>query len=222
MFDPTPTENLSWIYPSFAPGRTTMAHVDPSTATPVATRCARCQAALSESDRVTAGDRVFCSTCYEILKLQLRSGVASMSQDINYPMAVVGAALGGAVGVLAWWGVTVLTKIGFGLVAVVIGVLVGQGALRFAGGKRSVGLQGIAVVIGALSFLVAAYLVNMTFINELLAQRGETWRVTFPPAGLGMFYKVLAANFGIMKLVFLGIIVYEAWFIPRPIKLAKA
>jgi len=199
-----------------------MADVTPSQATPVATRCARCQSALSESDRVTAEDRVFCRTCYDILKLQLRSSVTSMSQDVNYPMAVVGAVLGGTVGALAWWGVTVLTKIGFGLVAVVIGVLVGHGALRFAGGKRSVGLQAIAVVVGALSFLVAADLVNMTFINEVLAQRGETWRVTFPPMGLGMFYKVLAANFGIMKVVFLGVIVYEAWFIPRPIKLVKS
>ena len=199
-----------------------MADATLPTATPTETRCARCRAALTENDRVTAGDRVFCRTCYDILKLELRRGVATMSEDINYPRAVLGAILGGVVGVLAWWGFTVLTKIGFGLVAVVIGVLVGHGALRFAGGKRSVGLQAIAVVVGALSFLVAAYLVNMTFINEVLAQRGETWRVTFPPMGLGMFYKVLAANFGIMKVVFLGVIVYEAWFIPRPIKLVKS
>jgi hypothetical protein len=199
-----------------------MADANPSTTTPVATRCGRCQSALSESERVTAGDRVFCRTCYDILKLQLRTGVAAMSQDINYPMAAVGAILGGIVGALAWWGVTVLTKIGFGLVAVVIGLLVGHGTLRFAGGKRSVGLQVLAVAVGALSFLVAVYLVNMTFINESLAQRGEAWRVNFPPAGLTMFYKVIAVNFGIMKLVFLGIIMYEAWFIPRPIKLPSA
>ena len=35
----------------------------------------------------------------------------------------------------------------------------------------------------------------------------------------GVTERVIAANFGIMKLVFLGIIVYEAWFIPRPVKL---
>ena len=191
-----------------------MADATPSTTTPSATRCGRCQAALNESERVTAGDRVFCRTCYDILKLQLRTGVAAMSQDINYPMAAVGA--------LAWWGVTVLTKIGFGLVAVVIGLLVGHGTLRFAGGKRSVGLQIMAVAVGTLSFLVAVYLVNMTFINELLAQRGDTLRVSFPPKGLAMFYNVIAANFGIMKLVFLAIIMYEAWFIPRPIKLPSA
>jgi hypothetical protein len=199
-----------------------MADANPSTTTPVATRCGRCQSALSESERVTAGDRVFCRTCYDILKLQLRTGVAAMSQDINYPMAAVGAILGGIVGALAWWGVTVLTKIGFGLVAVVIGLLVGHGTLRFAGGKRSVGLQVMAVAVGVLCFLVAVYLVNMTFINELLAQRGDALRVGFPPKGLAMFYNVIAANFGIMKLVFLGIIVYEAWFIPRPIKLPSA
>jgi len=193
---------------------------DANPATPVATRCGRCQAALSESERVTAGDRVFCRTCYDILKLQLRTGVAAMSQDINYPIAAIGAILGGTVGALAWWGLTVLTKIGFGLVAVVIGLLVGHGTLRFAGGKRSLGLQVLAVAVGALSFLVAVYLVNMTFFNEALAQRGEAWRVGFPPPSINVFYRVIAANFGIMKLVFLGVIVYEAWFIPRPIKLA--
>src|SRR4030095_1827643 len=133
----------------------------------------------------------------------------------------IGALLGGIVGVLAWWGITVLTKIGFGLVAVVIGLLVGHGTLLFAGGKRSRGLQLIAVVVGGLSFLVAVYLVNMTFINQALAQRGEGWRVGFPPPSLGVFYSVIAANFGIMKLVFLGIIMYEGWFIPRPIKPAS-
>lgn len=184
-----------------------------------ATRCGRCQAALSEGDRVPAGDRVFCRTCYDILKLQVRTGVAAMSQGINYPIAAIGAILGGIAGALAWWGLTVLTKIGFGLVAVVIGLLVGHGTLLFSRGKRSVGLQAMAVAVGALSFLVAVYLVNMTFINQALAQHGEAWRVGFPPASLNAFYQVIAANFGIMKLVFLGIIVYEAWFIPRPIKL---
>src|SRR2546425_1064146 len=94
-----------------------------------------------------------------------------------------------------------------------------DGAARGAGGKRSVGLQALSVAVGAVSFLVAAYLVNMTFINQALAQQGRPGRVPFPPASLGMFYHVLAANFGVMKLVFLAIVVYEAWIIPRPVKL---
>ena len=196
-----------------------MADVNESTTTPTAARCGRCQAALSETERVAAGDRVFCRTCYDILKLQLRTGVAAMSQDINYPFAAIGAILGGVVGALAWWGFTVLTGIGFGLVAVVIGFLVGHGTLLLAGGKRSFGLQMLAVTVGAVSFLVAVYLVNMTFINQALAQQGAAGRIGFPPASLSMLYQVIAANFGIMKLVFLGIVVYEGWVIPRPIKL---
>lgn len=196
-----------------------MADANPSAATPTGTRCARCQAALSERDRVPAQDRFFCRSCYEVLKLQLKRTVGAMSEDVNYPRALLGAVLGGVAGVLVWWGFTVLTKIGLGLVAVGIGFLVGHGAARGAGGKRSVGLQGLAVAVGAVSFLVAAYLVNMTFINQALAQQGQAFRVPFPPASLDMFYKVLAANFGVMKFVFLAIVMYEAWIIPRPVKL---
>src|SRR2546422_7385904 len=137
--------------------RTIMADANPPTATPTETRCARCRAALRESDRVTAEDRVFCRTCYDILKLELRRGVATMSEDINYPRAVLGAVLGGVVGVLAWWGFTVLTKIGFGLVAVVIGFLVGQGTARLAGRQRGGGLQAGSVAAGLGSFLVGGH-----------------------------------------------------------------
>ena len=73
-------------------------------------------------------------------------------------------------------------------------------------------------MVGALSFLVAAYLVNMTFINEILAKRGALGRVPFPPTSVDMFIQVLAANFGMMKLVVLAIVIYEAWTIARPIK----
>jgi len=120
---------------------------------------------------------------------------------------------------LAWWGFTALSGIGFGLVAVVIGVLAGHGAVRFSGGKRGPGLQAIAVAAGTLAFFVASYLVNMTFINHALQERGEAWRVPFPPNSLETFYRVIALNFGVMKLVFLGIVTWEAWTIPRLPKL---
>jgi len=191
----------------------------PPTDTPSGTHCARCEKRLTEGDRVTANDRVFCRSCYETLRFELQRAVAAMSENINYPMAALGAVLGGTAGALVWWGFTVLTKIGFGLLAVGIGFLVGHGAARFAGGKRSRGLQALSVAVGVLSFLVAAYLVNMTFINEILAARGAPGRVPFPPRSLIMFYRVLEANFGIMKLVFLAIVIYEAWIIPRPLKL---
>lgn len=191
----------------------------PPAETPSAATCARCEKTLTENDRVVANDRAFCRSCYETLTVELQRAVATMSEDVNYPMAALGAVLGGVAGVLVWWGFTVLTKIGLGLIAVAIGFLVGHGAVRFSGGKKSRGLQILSVVVGAVSFLVAAYLVNMTFINEMLAQQNDPRRVPFPPESLTMLYRVLEASFGIMKLVFLAIVIYEAWIIPRPVKL---
>jgi hypothetical protein len=190
-----------------------------------ATRCARCQTPLAANDAVTVDERAFCRTCSDIYRMQLRTrsaGRPSVKSDtVNYPVAALGAVLGGAVGTLAWWGVTALTKTGFGALAVVIGLVVGYGTLLFAGGKRSVGLQTLSLLTGIVSFLVAAYLVNMTLLNHLLAERGEAARVAFPPSSVETFYKVVAINFGIMKVAFLGVIAYLAWVVPRPLKLPQ-
>lgn len=178
--------------------------------------CAQCGRTLAAGDGVAAGDRTFCRGCYETLAEELRRGIAAMTTDVNYPLALVGAVLGGALGVGFWWGVTVLTNVAFGLVAIAIGWLVGQGAVRFAGGKRSRGLQALSVGVSLAAFAVASYLVNMTFINAELARRGDTWRVPFPPEDLGTFVGVVALGFGIMDLVFLAILLWQAWTIPRP------
>lgn len=190
-----------------------------------ATRCARCQTPLVANDVVTVNERAFCRTCSDIYKMQLGNRAPGRprikSDRVNYPMAALGAMLGGTVGALAWWGLTVLTRTGFGALAVIIGLVVGYGTLLFAGGRRSVGLQILSLVTGVLSFLVAAYLVNMTLLNQLLAERGEAARVAFPPMSLETFYKVVAMNFGIMKVAFLGVIAYLAWVVPRPLKLPQ-
>ena len=184
--------------------------------------CDRCERALTATDRVVAGDRVFCESCYETLSAEVRHAIDQLSSDIPYPMAALGAVLGGTAGALAWWGFTVVTHIGFGLIAVAIGYLVGWGALKFAGGKRSAGMQWLCVIVSLASFAAATYLVNMTFINQQLAARGETLRIGVPPASLDLFLKVISSNFGIMDVVFLGIAVYQAWAIPRPMTLPAA
>lgn len=183
--------------------------------------CARCERPVTADDRVEAGDRTFCRSCHETLQFQLRQTMEGMSRDVSYVRAGAGAVLGGALGIVLWWGFTVATNIAIGLVAVAIGFLVGHGAMRFAGGKRTVGLQVLAVGVAAACFVVATYLVNMTFINQELAGRGETWRVPFLPPNLDVFYRVVAAGFGMMDLVFLAIVMWEAWIIPRPLRLPE-
>ena len=196
------------------PDESTVASAAPET-------CDRCTRTLSPADRVPAADRVFCRSCYETLREEVRNAVEQMSSDVPYPLAVLGAVLGGIAGALSWWGFTVVTHIGFGLIAVAIGYLVGWGAVKFAGGKRSAGMQGLCVGVALVSFAAATYLVNMTFINQQLAVQHDSFRIAFPPPTLDLFVKVISTNFGIMDVVFLGIALYQAWSIPRPLTLAN-
>ena len=189
---------------------------------PMPETCAQCGRVLSPDDRVAAGDRAFCRSCYASLRAELEQAVTSMSSGIHYPNAVAGAVLGGAVGALAWWGFTVLTHLAFGLFAVAIGYLTGWGCVRFSGGKRSAGLQAVSVVVALASYAVATYLVNMTFLNRALAEQGKAFHIGFPPDDLGLFYAVVSTGFGLMDVVFLAIVVYEAWKIPRPPRLPRA
>ena len=192
---------------------------DPANPAPSEETCAQCRKVLTPNDRVASGDRAFCRSCYASLRVELERAVHVMSTDINYVNAAVGAILGGVAGTLAWWGFTVLTHISFGLVAVAIGYLVAKGAVRMSGGKRSRGLQALSVVVSLASFACASYLVNMTFINKALAERGDSYRVGFPPETLDQFERVTTAGAGLMDLVFLAIVIFEAWRIPRPIAL---
>jgi|KBSSwiStaDraftv2_1062776.scaffolds.fasta_scaffold377027_2 hypothetical protein len=182
--------------------------------------CAECGKALSAVDRVAAGDRVFCTSCHAMLRLEIEGAVQAMSEDINYANAALGAVLGGAVGVLAWWGFTVATGWSVGLIAVGLGWAVGAGTVRLSGGKRSQGLQILSAAVACASWVVASYLVNMTFINRAMAKEGGAGRVPVPPTSLEMAGTVLGAGFGLMDVVFLAIMVWEAWKWPRPIRLA--
>lgn len=179
--------------------------------------CAQCGNHITPDDRVAAGDRVFCRTCYASLRRELESAVQTMSEDIPYANATLGAVLGGGVGVLVWWGFTVATGWGIGLLAIGIGWAVGWGTVRFAGNKRSRELQFLAAGVAIISWVAAQYLVNTTFINRQLAKDGNSGRLPFLPESPEMFWMVFTAGFGVMDVVFLAIMVWEAWKMPRPI-----
>jgi hypothetical protein len=120
-----------------------------------------------------------------------------------------------------WWGFTVVTNIAFGLVAVVIGFAVGKAVVMFSGHKRHVNLQIMAVVISVLSFVCASYLVNRTFIHRALAEQGDDRVLPLLPDP-ALLFRVLQVGFGFMDLVFLAIVIWEAWRLPAPAKLASA
>lgn len=184
--------------------------------------CAECRGVLREGhDREVTDDGVFCRPCFNNLTAELRQALAAQGTDVNYPAALLGAVLGGAAGAAVWWGFTVVTSIAFGLVAIVIGVAVGKGVVLFSGSKRHFNLQILSVVVSVVAFFYATFLVNRTFIQRAFAKRGETLIIPLLPE-LDQFLRVVTAGFGIMDLVFLAIVVWEAWKIPAPIQLGGA
>jgi len=183
--------------------------------------CAECGRTLPEGEaRVQTEDAVFCETCFGNLKAQLEHALRQQSTDVNYPMALAGGVAGGAIGALVWWGFTVVTSIAFGLVAVVIGFAVGKGVTMFAEGKRSRGLQLLSSGVALVSFLYATYLVNRTFIQRAFAAEGESIALPWLPDG-ALFVQVVSAGFEAFDAVFLAIVVWQAWKMPAPVRLAS-
>jgi hypothetical protein len=193
---------------------------DPSAAQAI--QCAECGTLFNAGDDREVTDRgAFCRPCYNNLAAQVQQAIAAQSQDVNYSMALVGAVGGAVIGVLAWWGFTVVTHISFGLVAVVIGIAVGKGAVMLSGDKRSTGLQALSVSVSVVAFFYASYLVNRTFVHRAFEEEGVEGVLPLLPSP-GVFVEVIGLNFGFMDLIFLAIVVYEAWKIPAPISLAPA
>jgi hypothetical protein len=182
------------------------------------TVCLQCSRELrADEPHVAVQDGVFCEGCAGRLQAELSRLERSQSEGVNYPLSAVGGLVGGALGVLAWWGFTVMTKISFGLVAVVIGVAVGQGVLRVGGYRRTVGLQLLSATIAAVAFAVASFLVNRSFYNMAAVEQGFELLPLVPPLSLAL--EVLKMGASPMDLLFLGIVLYEAWRIPAPLRL---
>ena len=195
-------------------------HESDPTAEPVV--CLECDRPLEEGEeRMTTEEGAFCRPCYEALRRQVESALEAQGEGINWVNAALGAVLGGAAGAIAWWGFTVLTKISFGLIAVVIGIAVGKGILLFTGGKRSTGLQILSVGVSLAAFGYASYLVNRTFLLRAIAEDPRYVDATLPLfAAPEMMLEVITWNFGIMDVVFLAIVAWQAWKGPAPFRLA--
>lgn len=182
---------------------------------PTPETCLQCGRALDES-AVRTGEGGFCPACYAALRHRVEHLVRQQSEDIPWAGAAVGGVLGGAAGTLVWWGFTVATGIAFGLVAVVIGFATGWGVVRFAGGKRSRGLQFLSAGIALAAFLYATYLVNRSFFHRAADDQGMTAVLPLVPDG-DLFVEVLRAGFNLFDLVFLAIALWEAWRRPAPV-----
>lgn len=186
--------------------------------------CLECGRVLEENeDAVRTGEGLFCRPCYDRLTLQLDRAIRKQGEDVNYSGAAIGGVVGGALGAVIWWGFTVLTKISFGLVAVVIGFLVGKGVVLLSGGKRSQGLQVLSAGIAGVAYFYGQFLVNRTFLLQYWKDQGaDTLGFNIPLVPPPeVFVQIVKAGFGLFDLVFLAIVIFQAWRMPAPFKLRE-
>jgi hypothetical protein len=180
--------------------------------------CAQCETDIPAGQEVHTQNSVFCEPCFTQIKSILEESVAQQSLGINYLGAVLGGLGGGVLGALIWWGFVVLTEIQFGLVAIVIGWAVGKGVVLFSGHKKSLPLQLISVLLAFVSYGMATYWVSRTFVNEYYAEQGlEVTLPLIPPVAL--YLDVVISGFELFDLIFLAIVLFQAWKMPAPVKL---
>jgi len=195
--------------------------METSTATaqvPEHATCSQCHTVLSGTqDQVVTPEGIFCRPCSNNLRSERERLVQEQGRDVNYPMGLVGALLGGSAGVLAWWCITVWTNIAFGAVAILIGIAVGKGATLLVGDKRSRGLQVMSMAVAGVSFFYATYLVNRSFVQQALAKEGKEIALSFLP-NPHMLFTVISLNFDFLDTLFLAIVLWEAWKLTAPMK----
>jgi len=181
--------------------------------------CAQCECTLQPDFTVVTENASFCTGCYTALKDAVEQQVAAQTQGINWVGAVVGGLLGAFMGAGAWWLFTILTKWSFGLVAVAIGFAAGVGVVAGAGNKKARSLQVLSTLLAAVGYVMGHYWVVRTFVQREAESRGLVMDLPVIPEW-GLLQEIMM-NFGVMELIFLGIVLWQAWSIPNPTRLKK-
>ena len=114
--------------------------------------CAACQQPIAGT-YFQAGAATFCPRCRELVEAhqQVRPGLS------GFLLAVVLGALAAAAGSLLYFGIAALTGYNFGLIAIVVGYLVGRAVRKGSGGRGGLVYQLLAVFLTYTS-IVATYI----------------------------------------------------------------
>jgi hypothetical protein len=121
------------------------------TSTPTAgLSCAACQVPIGDTYFEING-KVACPNCQN----QIASAVASGGGALPFVTAALFGAVAGAVGAVVWYFVREVTKLEIGLIAIVVGILVGNAVRRGSGNRGGLAYQVLAVVLTYLAIVSA-------------------------------------------------------------------
>jgi hypothetical protein len=114
---------------------------------------------------------------------------------------------------IVWYAVVTISQYQLGIVAIVVGFLIGQGVLLGASRRGSPVLIGISVVLTLLALVISEYLIVVHFVNEELATQGAAIDILQPP-GLMAEVVVESLKADPLTLAFWAIALFQAFTIP--------
>jgi len=115
--------------------------------------------------------------------------------------------------IVVWYAVVTISQYQLGIVAIVVGFLIGQGVLLGASRRGSPVLIGISVALTLLALVISEYLIVVHFVNEELAAQGAAIDLLQPP-GLMAEVVVESVKADPLTLAFWGIALFQAFTIP--------
>lgn len=147
------------------------------------------------------------------------------TEGANMVGALLYGLVAGAVGAAVWFAIVVVTNFQIGLLAVIIGALVGTGVLIGSGRKRNMRLQLLSVALTLAAMAAAEYFIVRHFVVEYLVEEGRASAADVPlffPLELAWDFVLAAIEDDPLTLVFWGIAVWTAFRVPAPEKVVPA
>lgn len=178
--------------------------------------CSFCKCALA-NEYWDVNGQVSCEPCKGHIEGML-TGRTTMGQ---FAKALLFGLVGGVLGSLVWFAVAKFLSLELGLIAILIGYLVAKGVRLAVGFRGRVGYQVLAVVLTYLSIGFAYFLLIVSENSSGLATAfADPLRGLLGMAAvyaIALAIPVLAGFKNIMGLIIIGIALYEAWVLTRPV-----
>ena len=177
--------------------------------------CSACNQPIAET-YYAAGQAVVCPPCRDGLVAALGSG-SGAARFLRATVFGIGAGIAGAA---VWYGVRRVTNMEIGLIAIVVGAMVGAAVRAGANRRGGIGYQLMAV---ALTYLTIGASFVPEIISELrtspeFAEAGAT-AIAVVTAIAAIVGPVLVAKSSIIMVLIYGFALWEAWQMNRRMQL---
>jgi len=141
------------------------------------------------------------------------------TSDPDMLTALLYGLVAGAVGAAIWYAIVVVTNYEVGIVAVLIGWLVGQAIVFGSGRKRGLKLQLLSVLITLTAMVGAEYFIVREFVVQYVTENAGAAQASqiplFLPLDVAVDFIVGVVQDDPLTLLFWGIALYAAFRVPR-------